>query len=123
MGELSRGVTALHLWRPSRPGAKAMTDKPIFPAEILANRSKAWRDILRPNTPGPWTVEEAQTILKGAIYCTRCGEQLNPHRAVWLELNQSTGTYHVEGTVPPEKSQGGLPFGKACARRALEPKP
>lgn len=54
------------------------------------------------------------------IYCERCGEELNPSRAVWLELNMDTGVYHKEGTVPQEQSQGCFTFGAACARRELK---
>lgn len=51
--------------------------------------------------------------------CERCGEELHPDREVYLELDQRTGTYAKEGTVPTERSQGGFPFGAACAQREL----
>jgi hypothetical protein len=55
-------------------------------------------------------------VMQNNIYCERCGERLDEKLVVWLELNWSTGTYHTEGMVPPEKSQGGFPFGRNCAR-------
>lgn len=55
-----------------------------------------------------------------AIFCERCGEQLNERRAVWLEKSWRTGLFHAEGgAVPTEESQGGFPFGAACARAVL----
>lgn len=52
-------------------------------------------------------------------HCQRCGEELHPDREVWLELDQRTQTYTNEGAVPPEYSQGGFPFGSACAKREI----
>jgi hypothetical protein len=52
--------------------------------------------------------------------CERCGEELHPDREVYLELDQRTRTYAKEGTVPPEHSQGGFPFGAACAQKELQ---
>lgn len=51
------------------------------------------------------------------IFCTKCGEKLDPKTAVWLELDQRYGRYYREGIVPALYSQGGFPFGKACARK------
>ena len=51
--------------------------------------------------------------------CTRCDELLNEARIVWLELNSRTGIYSSGPVEPPEDSQGGFPFGAACARRVL----
>lgn len=53
------------------------------------------------------------------LYCSRCGERLNPARAVWLELNMMDGTYDPDGRVPEAESQGGVPFGAACAKAAI----
>lgn len=49
--------------------------------------------------------------------CTRCGKPIRPRFAVWLELDQRTGTY-TAGRVPEAASQGAFPFGKACAAAA-----
>ena len=48
--------------------------------------------------------------------CTCCEKKLNPEKTVWLELDQRTNTYHDNGDVPEEKSQGWFPFGKKCAQ-------
>lgn len=55
--------------------------------------------------------------------CTRCGERLNPDRAVWLELDMRTAEYQLEGAppLPEEHSQGGFPFGPDCAKRPNAP--
>ena len=52
------------------------------------------------------------------LFCERCKAKLNPDKAVWLELDQRTGTY-TDQPVPEEYSQGGFPFGADCARFAL----
>jgi hypothetical protein len=53
------------------------------------------------------------------IRCERCGEILNPDRAVWLELSQTDGKYYVE--IPKDHvSQGGFSFGSACAKTQLK---
>ena len=52
------------------------------------------------------------------VFCERCKSKLNPDKAVWLELDQRTGTY-TDQPVPEEYSQGGFPFGADCARFAL----
>lgn len=52
------------------------------------------------------------------LFCERCKAKLNPDMAVWLELDQRTGTY-TDQPVPEEYSQGGFPFGADCARFAL----
>ena len=52
------------------------------------------------------------------LFCERCKSKLNSDKAVWLELDQRTGTY-TDQPVPEEYSQGGFPFGADCARVAL----
>lgn len=52
------------------------------------------------------------------LFCERCKSKLNPDMAVWLELDQRTGTY-TDQPVPEKYSQGGFPFGADCARIAL----
>jgi hypothetical protein len=54
--------------------------------------------------------------------CQRCNEPLNPGREVWLELDQRTNRFvNPQITkVPVEVSQGGFPFGKACAAAELK---
>lgn len=51
--------------------------------------------------------------------CERCGKQ-HLGAFVWLELNKSTGRYHLPGTVLAVDSQGLFPFGRTCARRELD---
>jgi hypothetical protein len=51
-------------------------------------------------------------------HCERCGKK-HLREAVWLELDAGTGQYHRPGVVPPERSQGGFPFGADCAKQAL----
>jgi hypothetical protein len=53
------------------------------------------------------------------IYCERCGDKLNPSKAVWLELSNTDGKYYTE--IPSgHVSQGGFSFGKACAKTQLK---
>lgn len=52
------------------------------------------------------------------IYCERCGERLNPIKAVWLELSNTDGNYYTN--IPKNHiSQGGFSFGSACAKTQL----
>lgn len=52
--------------------------------------------------------------------CTRCGEVLGDTEVVWLELDIRTSRYGALGTVPDRHSQGGFPFGSACAQHVLD---
>lgn len=52
-------------------------------------------------------------------YCERCGEKLNPKTSVMLEMDGSSNLYYKPGKLPPERSQGGFYFGKACAKAVL----
>ena len=52
------------------------------------------------------------------VYCERCGEKLDPNRAVWLDLSNLTGLYRAE-PWPESESQGGFSFGKGCAATVL----
>lgn len=58
--------------------------------------------------------------IPGPHTCERCGENLDPAKAVWLELNARTGRYAEAGTVPEPESQGCFAFGSACARAVLK---
>ena len=51
-------------------------------------------------------------------FCERCSAKLNLDKIWWLEYDQRTGTY-TDKEVPAEFSQGGFPFGKDCAKKAL----
>ena len=52
------------------------------------------------------------------IWCERCGEKLNPSKAVWLELSMTDGKYYKQ--IPDgHDSQGAFSFGKACAKSEL----
>lgn len=57
--------------------------------------------------------------------CNRCGKTLNEKKAVWLELNMNTGTWHASEAdeVSTEDSQGEFVFGSACAKRVLKGAP
>ena len=56
-----------------------------------------------------------------SIYCERCGDKLNPKKAVWLELSLTDGKYYE--TIPPDHvSQGSFSFGKACSINQLKEK-
>lgn len=55
------------------------------------------------------------------IWCERCGEKLNPNRAVWLELSITDGRYYEENEFPKgHESQGFFSFGKACSRKVVK---
>jgi len=45
---------------------------------------------------------------------------LDENKAVYLELSFKTGRWYDEGECPQEESQGGFPFGEACARKMLK---
>lgn len=51
-------------------------------------------------------------------YCTCCERELTAAFR-WLEMDQRTWTYHDDGDVPPEKSQGWFPFGLTCAKKLV----
>lgn len=54
-----------------------------------------------------------------AIRCERCGEALKQTQTVWLELSLTDGRYYKD--LPDgHASQGGFPFGKACAKVAIQ---
>lgn len=56
--------------------------------------------------------------MTSGLRCERCGESLNPTRAIWLELSMTDGRYYKmlpEGHL----SQGGFSFGKDCANKTL----
>lgn len=52
--------------------------------------------------------------------CERCHEVLKPATIVWLEFDQRAGLYREPGTVPEEDSLGCFPFGKHCAKLAIQ---
>jgi len=55
------------------------------------------------------------------LRCSRCGDVLDPERAVWLELNVGTLALtnpELDGALREAESQGCFAFGAACARRA-----
>lgn len=71
----------------------------------------------------PMTVE---ALAHGALQpfrCECCDRELNTHTMTWLERHSRTGEWAEPGSTTwsdgPE-SQGHFPFGKACAKRALE---
>lgn len=53
------------------------------------------------------------------IRCQRCGKILDHNDIVWLDLDLRDSTYH-DIPLPEEFSQGGFPFGKACAKTVLK---
>ena len=54
------------------------------------------------------------------IRCTRCEyHDLDGKRVVWLEFSNTDGKYYKE--LPEgHTSQGGFPFGTACAKTQLK---
>jgi len=52
------------------------------------------------------------------LHCERCGEKLNPTKAVWLDLSWRSNLYSAK-PWPEDESQGGFPFGAACSRAIL----
>ena len=48
--------------------------------------------------------------------CERCHKPVEKEKAVWFELNKSTGEYCEPGSVPEDESQGGFAFGPDCAK-------
>ena len=52
-------------------------------------------------------------------FCQRCGEELDPTKAVWLELNSNTGIYHDDQFPKDGDSQGGFAFGSTCAKKVV----
>lgn len=55
---------------------------------------------------------------KKTDYCTCCGRTLKGAVRM-LELDQRSDTYHDNGGVPVDCSQGWFPFGIACAKRMV----
>jgi hypothetical protein len=52
--------------------------------------------------------------------CICCGKPLKPEQMVWLECDSRDGSYHEDGTVPLEYSQGAFELGRTCAKKALK---
>jgi len=50
--------------------------------------------------------------------CARCGRELKPDQAIWLDLNSRTGEY-TPGTWRAEESAGSFAFGSECIKRVL----
>jgi hypothetical protein len=55
----------------------------------------------------------------GERHCTCCKRDLSGHAFRWLELDQRTQTYHDDGDVPADRSQGWFPFGLTCAKKLV----
>lgn len=66
----------------------------------------------------PRIVGPASELAGPERYCTHCNKALRG-RVAWLEFDQRTQTYHDDGGVPSDKSQGWFPFGVDCARAEL----
>jgi hypothetical protein len=51
--------------------------------------------------------------------CEHCGAELDPAKAVWLELSWKTNQLEEprSGLIPPGESQGSFPFGPDCAKK------
>lgn len=53
--------------------------------------------------------------------CERCGEKLDPEKSVWLEQDTRTNLFHDPSVFPSDGiSQGGFPFGSACAAAVIK---
>lgn len=71
----------------------------------------------------PWIAKVSELLIRrddphAAEFCTCCGRELKG-KVRMLELDQRTDTYHDNGDVPEDWSQGWFPFGLACAKRVL----
>jgi hypothetical protein len=51
--------------------------------------------------------------------CEHCGRKLDEAKIAWLELSWKTGRWYLPGDCPEDESQGGFPFGQACAKAVL----
>ena len=51
--------------------------------------------------------------------CEKCGRVLDNNKIVWLELSNTDGNYYKEISYG-HISQGGFPFGEACAIQELK---
>ena len=49
--------------------------------------------------------------------CYRCGKYIENEKAIALELNCATGSFHSAG-VPPAESQGWFMFGPDCGPKS-----
>lgn len=52
-------------------------------------------------------------------FCRCCQKPLK-NKVRFLELDQRTDTYHDNGDVPSDKSQGWFPFGLTCASKIMK---
>jgi hypothetical protein len=52
-------------------------------------------------------------------FCEHCGRKLDESKIVWLELSFRTGQWFQPGACPENESQGGFPFGRACAKTVM----
>lgn len=64
-------------------------------------------------------IVQVNDLPRGNRECTCCGKMLKG-KVAWLELDQRTDTYHDDGDVPPEQSQGWFPFGVTCATNLIK---
>lgn len=54
-------------------------------------------------------------------FCTRCGEELRPSEAAWLELSNTDNRYYMPNFIPEgHVSQGCFVFGQGCVRTVLK---
>jgi hypothetical protein len=63
--------------------------------------------------------------MESELFCQKCKAPIQCKDTingdlVWLELDQKKLTYHLEGIVSEENSQGFFPFGKKCAEKTLK---
>jgi hypothetical protein len=72
------------------------------------------------NTMPRWNTTSTDPLFSGSLVrCTKCNEPLTGHAIRMLELDQRTQTYHDNGDVPEDRSQGWFPFGLKCAKREI----
>lgn len=80
-----------------------------------ANEPQGYRTVFRERG------EREREVVSFTRYCQRCGKELVDKYIVWLEMRNSTATYHPQGEVPTDDSQGLFSFGPDCAKRANNP--
>lgn len=55
------------------------------------------------------------------LRCTNCDKKLDEKKTKWLELSTTDGYYYLPEEFPENHlSQGGFPFGIACAKKEIK---
>ena len=68
-------------------------------------------------TTSPSNRRRPETVLHRE-WCQRCGEELDPTKAVWLQLDRNTDIFYSEGKAPETASdEEWHAFGSTCAKK------